>query len=204
MIYPWYQRLDWWVSDLWRKTKLRAEHALWTINGGYTCMDCATATRFKRPMYEGDIYGTRMMLEYTNHNMPFGYSLCPHCLFDRISTYWTKAPRLTEFDFNANSRAITVQRCDFTGATIGTIDGIRAWDNQLAKDLGLDSVIIGGRWWNGHHASLQAIEILLKETGQAHTSMIRFANGATEYIDGMVSGPAQPVTEITQGWKGYK
>jgi len=229
--YPRYKYVSWTAHDVWRKTKLRTEAQLVKWQGGYKCVDCGTTDiRFKVCEYEGDVNGKRMMLNYTgSYYFPLGKSICPHCLADRIAAYWGSKPLIKAAVFGDEDYGFTEDHGPYVFNTSGgvfedtcdwfddkrlVVGGIRNWSNpESEKYFSEGMVIIGGGWWNGFNASLEAISTLLRQTGKAKTSflvsskmsvegvsaqglMIRMHS--TQYSDQRVQGDAQPVTEIKQ------
>lgn len=229
--YPRYKYVVWGAKDNWRNVKRKTEAAVVKMQGGYKCVDCgATGIRFKNAHYEGDVNGKRMLLEYTGgHRHPIGKTLCPHCLADRITAYWADKPPLKPSVFGDPDYGWTEDHGPYLSNTSGgvfydkcywfdeerlVVEGIRNWSNpSCEKFFDTSMVIIGGGYWNGHNASLEAITTLLRKTGVAKTSFLvnskmsvegMSAQGlhirmhSTQYSDGCVQGDPQPVTEIIQ------
>lgn len=229
--HPRYKYVKWAATDWYRKTKRRIEARVVEWQGGYKCVDCgATGIRFKSGQYEGDVNGKRMMVEYTgNHQHPIGKTLCPHCLFDRIEEYWWDKPPLAPSVFGDEDYGFTEDNGSYLSNTSGGVypgtchwygdehyvaEGIRSWDNPGAKKyFGNAMVIFGGGYWNGHAASLHALQQLLTTTGVLKTNRLinskmsvegvsaaglHIRMHSTQYFDGCVAGDAQPVTEIKQ------
>jgi hypothetical protein len=223
--YPWYKHVKWWYCDKSRDLSLKAEALLVNHRGGYKCVDCGgTDTRFKHTSYHGLVNGKQMMIDYSDYYLPFGKTLCPHCLYDRIAKYWDEAERLQPEPENEYGGGGYVSRtsggvyegeCKWFGPSPLVAEGIRNWSNPVSEKIfGKSMVIFGGSWWNGHAASLPAIKILLTETGRSETG--RMVNSkmsvdgvsamglhitlhSTQYTDGRVTGDPQPVTEVVQG-----
>lgn len=215
----WYKRLKWWAQDKLRNVKCRTEALVWRWQGnGYECIDCGgTDTRFKAGHYKGVVNGKPMLLEYSNYNLPFGKTLCPHCLCSRITQYWSSAATLlpddTGYVFNT-SDGIYNGTCTWYGPDLMVTEGIRQSDNPAAMHHFPGAIVmIGGNWWNGHPASLSAITELLTTSGSLQTSFVVGSKFQTDdagslyltngqYSDGRIRGDAQAVTDVVKGRRG--
>jgi len=221
--YPWYKRVKWWYGDTSRDLMLKAEAKLVNYRGGYKCVDCGgTDTRFKNASYHGMVNGKTMMIDYSDYRLPFGKTLCPHCLCDRIAKYWDEAARLQPDPDNEyggyvsnTSGGVYEGKCEWFGPSPLVAEGIRNWSNPVSERIfGKSIVIFGGSWWNGHPASLPAIKVLLTETGRSETGImvnskmsvegvsasgIHIRLHSTQYTDRRVTGDPQSVTEVVQG-----
>lgn len=213
--YPWYKRLNWWYCDTTRHLKLRSEALLRKLQGGYECTDCGTLCYFKDPQYSGTVNGKGMMIEAMGLRSPFGKTVCPHCLYDRIEQYWVLAEILEadEDSYINTSSGIYQGECYWFGTQELVCEGIRNWRNSTASQLGLNCVVFGGQWWNGHAASIGAVKELLTKTGKTSTGVmvnvkgrvsgassmgIHFDMSSCQYTDGRVTGDRQCVSDIIQ------
>lgn len=223
--FPWHKHLRWAGMQVLRSCYQKAEAQLWKFRGGYKCIDCGgVGTRFKRAQYTGYVNGKRMLLEHTGLEFPFGKTLCPHCLYNRIEAYWTHAIRIAPSKFGdpeypctedmgecipSKSDGIYKGTCHWYGPHDEVTEGIRTFRNKLAEQYLGGSVIIGGNWWNGHDACLKAIKVLLTESGASETGFVVNSTFSMRddgvilmkrglYSDGRILGDPQPVTEVVQ------
>jgi hypothetical protein len=199
-----FTNLKWRVEHFFRNVKLRAEAKLHKHQGGFKCACCGALTRFKNPEYSGFVNGRRMILQNSNYKIPFGKSLCPQCLMDKIDDYFDAAEVVTrEYDGQKDVHddgVVWLRECDFMKRVLPCVTGIRGSWQKFDKenkppptDLFL---IIGAEWWNGFHVSREALRILLTDSGVAKTSVINYMDNKVFYKEGSLALLPQRVTEI--------
>jgi hypothetical protein len=214
---PLHKSVKWAVQDQYSKLEREVEIRLVKWQGGYKCVDCGTTdTRFKSGLYEGNVNGKRMMVQYTGgYYHSIGKTLCPHCLFDRIEQYWWDQPPLAPSVFGDANYAFTKDegpylsntssgvypgKCRWYGNDLYVAEGIRDWDNPSAKKyFGKATVMFGGEYWNGHATSLHALQQLLTKTGVLKTSRLVNSKMTVEGASAMGVHIRMHSTQYTDG-----
>jgi len=92
----------------------------------------------------------------------------PHCIMRKVDAFFDENLIVENIADNPpgiqRDGRIWIRQCDFLRVNLPTVTGIRGtWTGTNSRLF----LIIGAEWWNGFHASREAIRVCLTKTGVA-------------------------------------